>query len=147
VTGGGVATYESRTVGVAVARPPGDVYAFAAVPENLPRWASGLGTDGERDGDDWVSRMDVGQVRIRFAPRNDFGVLDHTVTLPDGTTVTNPMRVVANGGGSELSFTLFRLPGMTAEAFRADAATVQGDLQTLKRLLEASPAAPPVRRS
>ena len=71
----------------------------------------------------------------------------YTVTLPDGTTVTNPMRVVPNGGGSELSFTLFRLPGVTAEAFQADAATVQGDLQTLKRLLEASPAPPPVRRS
>lgn len=133
---GRAVTYESRTIGVAIARPPGEVYAFAAAPENLPRWASGLGTGGARDGDVWVSRMDVGQVRIRFAPRNDLGVLDHEVTLPDGTAVTNPMRVVPNGEGSEVSFTLFRLPGVTAEAFQADAATVQGDLEVLKGLLE-----------
>jgi hypothetical protein len=130
------ATYESRTVSVAVARPPGEVYAFAAVPENLPRWASGLGTDGERDGDAWVTRMDVGTVRVRFVPRNDLGVLDHDVTFPDGTVVTNPMRVVPNGAGSEVSFTLFRRPGVTAAAFDADAATVLGDLRALKRLLE-----------
>jgi hypothetical protein len=136
MAGPGGATYESRTIGVAIARPPAEVYAFAAAPENLPRWASGLGTAGERDGEDWVSRMDVGTVRIRFVSRNDLGVLDHAVTLPDGTVITNPMRVVPNGDGSEVSFTLFRRPGMTAATFDADAATVQADLHTLKRLLE-----------
>jgi hypothetical protein len=129
-------TYESRTISVAVARSPGEVYDFASVPENLPRWASGLGTDGERDGADWVTRMEVGTVRVRLVPRNDLGVLDHDVTMPDGTVVTNPMRVVANGAGSEVSFTLFRRPETTGEAFEADAATVQADLLTLKRLLE-----------
>jgi uncharacterized protein YndB with AHSA1/START domain len=129
-------TYESRTISVAIARPPGEVYDFASVPENLPRWASGLGTAGARDGADWVSRMEVGTVRVRLVPRNTLGVLDHDVTLPDGTVVTNPMRVVPNGAGSEVSFTLFRRPEMTGEMFEADAATVRADLHTLKRLLE-----------
>ena len=107
-------TYESRTISVTIARPPGEVYDFASVPENLPSWASGLGPAGACDGADWVTRMEVGTVRVRLAPRNSLGVLDHDVTLPDGTVVSNPMRVVPNGTGSEVSFTLFRRPEMRA---------------------------------
>jgi hypothetical protein len=128
--------YPSRTISIGIDRPPGAVYDFAVVPENLPRWASGLGS-GDRVGDTWVSQIGVGQVEVRFAERNDLGVLDHYVTMPGGEVVYNPMRVIANGGGSEISFTLLRLPGMTDEQFETDAATVTEDLRTLKTLLEA----------
>jgi hypothetical protein len=132
-----VTVYASRTISVAIDRPPGDVYVFAVVPENLPRWASGLGS-GQRVGDAWVSEMELGRVQVRFVDTNELGVLDHYVTLPDGEVVYNPMRVVANGDGSEVSFTLFRLPAMTDEQFAADAATVERDLNTLKALLEST---------
>src|SRR5437868_2276314 len=111
------ATNESRTISVAIDRTPREVYDFAVAPENLPRWASGLGSSGKRDGDDWVSETEHGPVRVRFVGRNELGVLDHYVTLPGGDVVYGPMRVVANGTGSEFSFTLFHLPGMTVEAF------------------------------
>jgi hypothetical protein len=75
-------------------------------------------------------------VRVRLVARNDLGVLDHDVTLPGGEVVHNPMRVVPNGSGSEVSFTLFRRPGVTDEALAADAATIERDLATLKRLVE-----------
>ena len=129
-------TFEARTISMTIERPPGEVYAFAVVPENLPRWASGLGTSGAREGADWVSQMELGPVRVRLVERNDLGVLDHDVTLPGGEVVHNPMRVVPNGTGSEVSFTLFRRPGVTDEALAADAATIERDLATLKRLVE-----------
>jgi hypothetical protein len=47
------------------------------------------------------------------------------------------LRVVANGENSEVTFTLFRLPGMDDEKFTADAAWVMRDLQKLKDVLEA----------
>ncbi len=131
------ATYESRTISVAIDRPPREVYDFAVVPENLPKWAAGLGSSGERAGDDWVSHTEQGAVWVRFVRRNDLGVLDHHVTLPGGEVVYVPMRVVANGAGSEVSFTLFRLAGVTGEEFEADAAAVERDLKALKLLLEA----------
>ena len=59
------------------------------------------------------------------------------MTLPDGTTIRNPMRVVPNGESSEVSFTLFQLPGMSDEEFARDAGMVEADLRTLKRVLEA----------
>lgn len=46
------------------------------------------------------------------------------------------MRVVANGSGSEVIFTLFRQPGMSDEQVTEDAAWVERDLGTLKNILE-----------
>ena len=129
-------TFQSRTISIAIERPPGEVYAYAATLENLPKWARGLGSLGERSGDEWVAQTEQGAVRIRFTEQNQLGVLDHDVTLPGGAVVHNPMRVMANGSGSEVSFTLFRLPGVTDAELEADAAQVLQDLQALKALLE-----------
>jgi uncharacterized protein YndB with AHSA1/START domain len=127
---------EPRHVTVSIERPPEEVYAFAADPENLPRWASGLGGSIRQEGGEWIAEGPMGKIRIRFAPRNDLGVLDHDVTLPSGETVHNPLRVVTNHGGSELTFTLFRRPEMTGDEFEQDAETVREDLLTLKAILE-----------
>ena len=75
-------------------------------------------------------------MEFQFVPRNEFGVLDHWVTLPSDAKVLNPMRVIPNGEGCEVMFTLFQLPDVTDENFAADAANVGHDLQALKRALE-----------
>ncbi|MCK5769320.1 SRPBCC family protein [Algiphilus sp.] len=130
--------HETRHISVFIARPPEAVYAFAADPRNLPRWAAGLArSEVVRDGDDWIVTAPFGTARIRFAPRNDLGVMDHDVTLASGITVHNPMRVMPHGDGAEMLFTLFRQPGMSDEQFAADQAAVEADLQALKTLLEA----------
>ncbi|MGH7320751.1 MAG: SRPBCC family protein [Candidatus Rokuibacteriota bacterium] len=127
-------------VSVSIARPPAEVYEFASDPRNLPRWASGLArSEVRRDGDAWVADAPFGKVRVRFAPRNAFGVMDHDVTLESGVTIHNPMRVVPNGQGSEFVFTLMRQPGTPDEQFARDKAAVEDDLKRLKDLLERDP--------
>ena len=79
----------------------------------------------------------MGRIVIDFTGRNDYGVLDHQVTLPSGDTVYNPMRVIADGAGSEVVFTLRRPPGVSDEEFERDTGLVQADLNTLKKVLEA----------
>jgi hypothetical protein len=129
--------YEVRNVSVSIRRPLQDVYAFAARGENFPRWASGLGGSLRRDGAEWIAdEGPLGRVRVRLMPPNELGVLDHDVTLPSGVTVHNSLRVIPNGEGSTVIFTLLRLPGVSAASFEADARTVQKDLNTLKGLLE-----------
>jgi len=124
-------------VSIFIDRRPARVYEFVSDPRNLPRWAAGLTrSDLRQDGDQWVADSPMGRVKIRFVPRNAYGVLDHDVTLESGVTVHNPMRVVPNGDGSELAFTLFRQPGMSDEKFAEDRAAVETDLRTLKELLE-----------
>lgn len=129
---------EVRHVGISIARSPADVYAFAAKPENLPKWALGLGASFRKEGGEWVADGGpVGMVKVRFTPSNTLGVLDHDVVFESGVVVHNPLRVIPNGGGSEMTFTLFRRPGVSDEELEADAAAVAADLATLKRLLEA----------
>jgi hypothetical protein len=78
----------------------------------------------------------MGRVGFAFVPRNEYGVLDHDVTLPTGEVVYNPMRVIADGNGCEVVFTLRRRPGMSDEEFARDADAVAADLSRLKRVLE-----------
>jgi hypothetical protein len=64
-------------------------------------------------------------------------LVHHDVLLDSGATSHNPMRVVPNGDGSEVVFTLLRLPGTSDDQFVADAGAVERDLRQLKILLEA----------
>lgn len=129
--------HDVQHLSVYIDRRPSDVYEFASDPRNLPSWAAGLARSKvTKDGDAWTAEAPFGKVKIRFAERNGFGVLDHDVELDSGVTVHNPMRVVPNGDGSEFIFTLIRQPGMSDEQFADDKAAVERDLRTLKDLLE-----------
>jgi hypothetical protein len=129
-------TLPARYISTSIARPPREVYDFASNPENLPLWAAGLsGSISNVDGA-WIAESGLGRARVEFAPSNEFGVLDHTVTFASGESFYNPVRTFANGEGSEVVFTLFRRPGVDDEEFEADAAAVARDLAALKGILE-----------
>ncbi len=131
-------TMPARIIHRSIARDWRVVYAFASRPENMPAWASGLAAGLKQVGDDdWLADGGpIGNVHVRFAPANNYGVIDHTVTLPDGRRVENALRVVPNGDGAEVMFTLLRQPDMDDAAFEADAAHVARDLDTLANLLD-----------
>src|SRR5688500_227917 len=72
-------------VSIAIDRPPSDIYAFAAEPKNLTKWAKGLARSPvEVNGKDLVVDSPMGKVTVRFAEKNRLGILDHDVTMPDG---------------------------------------------------------------
>lgn len=125
----------AHTVSVGIAVDPATVYGYASDPANLPHWAPGFVKSIAKQGDAWVAETTLGAVKFRFAARNDLGVLDHDVELPSGT-FHNPMRVIPNGAGSEVLFTLLQLPGVSDEQFQQDMDTVRADLNKLRTLLE-----------
>lgn len=127
---------ESKTISVRIGRSAHDVYELTASPHAFARWASGLGKPLRGEGNVWVFEGEEGEVSVRFTERNAYGVLDHYVLLPDGNEIYIPMRVIANGTGSEVLFTLFRVPGMSDEKFARDVAWVERDLNTLKAWCE-----------
>jgi hypothetical protein len=129
--------YQSRIVSVSIERDWREVYDFVSIPQNFPRWAAGLGTRFEKSGEDWLAESPDGHpIRIHFSPPNAFGVLDHIVFAEGGGETRNAMRVVANGTGAEAMFMLLKLSGTTEEAFAADAAAIERDLNALKTMLE-----------
>ncbi len=112
-------------------------YAYAANPLNLPHWVPSFCKSVSQVKSKWLVQTADGPVEFAFVPHNTLGVLDHSVTFASGLVLTNPMRVITNGTGCEILFTLFQHQGMTDEQFRRDAELVLGDLTALKNLLEA----------
>jgi Polyketide cyclase / dehydrase and lipid transport len=131
-------TSESRHLSVYIDRPVSEVYAFAADPANLPRWAQGLGSSVVRVGDDWFVETPAGRARVTLAPDNPYGVLDQEVVTPSGETVYVPLRAIADGDGCEVVFTLRRAPGMSDAELERDAALVTSDLALLKQIVESA---------
>lgn len=130
--------FKSVHISVSIDRPADTVYEFTSNPENLPKWAAGLGESIKNVDGDWIAESPMGRIKVKFADKNKFGVLDHDVTLPSGVKFYNPMRVFPNNDGSEIIFTLYQQPDVTDQLFSEDAEAVTGDLKKLKILLENS---------
>ncbi|WP_019932979.1 hypothetical protein [Nocardia sp. BMG111209] len=133
----------TRHLDVAIDRPFAEVAAFLAEPENFPAWATGLSSGLERAAADsgaepgeWLAAAPEGRAYVRFTPANDYGIADHRVRFPDGTTVDIPLRAIPNGTGTTVVLTLFRQPDMDDDRFAADADWVRRDLTALRTLLE-----------
>ncbi len=116
---------ETHKLSISIDRSAAEAYEFLSVPENFPKWASGL-AEALRDG----------LATVRFSERNAYGVLDHALDTPRGSVYV-PLRVVPRGEGCELVLTLFRRPQMSDDTFAADAEWVMRDLHAAKRILEA----------
>jgi hypothetical protein len=127
---------ESEHLSIYIQRPAAEVYAYVANPANLPSWAAGLSGSIEQREGRWFAESPMGEIEVVFAPQNPYFVLDHDVTLSDGTTFNNPMRVIAHDTGCEVVFTLRSQPGRSQEDHDADARAIQSDLATLRQLLE-----------
>ena len=131
---------QSRVVTLRVACDWRRAYVLAADPKRLPDWASGLAKSAlVPHGDHWIVRTpESGEARMRFAPRNDFGVLDHWVAPEGVPEVYLPFRVIGVAPDAcELQFTLLRQPHMDDAAFARDAGWIARDLQSLRSLIEA----------
>lgn len=125
---------ESRTVSISINRDWRYVYEAVWRPQDFSRWASGLSKAPlEKDSAEWwMAQGPEGPIRIRFTDHNAFGVMDHHVDRGGGAEVYVPMRIVPNGEGAEVLFTVFRQPGMSDEKFAADVDWVARDLVALK---------------
>lgn len=129
--------YPARHISVSINRSPEEVYKFTSEPLNMPKWAAGLSKSKlTKSGEDWIAESPMGKVKVRFTPQNNLGVVDHDVTMPSGEVVHNALRVLKNGKGSEVVFTLYRRPGVSDQEFEADAKAVTKDLETLKNLFK-----------
>lgn len=127
----------SKTFSITINRDAKSVYAFVSDLQNLPKWAKAFCLSIKKENaDTWIGQTPQGEVRFKMTTKNTFGVLDHTVIPAPGVEVYVPMRVVANGEGSEIIFTLFKMPNMSDEQFARDQGLVQQDLASLKEVLE-----------
>lgn len=131
-------TLSAKHISVSINLDPKTVYEFTSAPLNMPKWASGLSESIKKENDHWIAHSPMGKVTIKFSSPNEWGVIDHDVTLENGKTFHNPLRVLKNGKGAEVVFTLYRQPEMNEDDFNRDANMVQADLIKLKKILEST---------
>lgn len=127
--------WPARHISRFIQRRPAEVCAFLADHRNLPKWAAGLSAGVSVENGVVFSESPMGRVQVRFAAGAEHGVFDHDVTLADGTTFHNPLRVLKNDEGSEVVFTLYRRAGVSDEEYERDAATIATDLARLAAAL------------
>lgn len=127
-------TSETRNISVTVQAPLDFSYDFLHRPENFPLWASGLCKSIKKQDGEWIAETPNGAMKVAFTEWNKFGILDHLVFGPKGTFYVS-MRIIPNGQGSELVFTLFRAPEMTDEDLNRDVEWVKKDLNEVRNLL------------
>src|SRR2546425_4376324 len=99
-------TNQCRTLSVSIARSAEQAYDFLSVPENFPRWASGLAGSLWRGDGGGGGETPHRPLEGRFSQRKAFGGLDHLVSPKPGGGIYRPMRGIAEGGGCEPVVTL-----------------------------------------
>lgn len=129
-------TFEAKQISISINKSAADVYEFTSNPENLPKWVPSFFHSIRKDGEYWIADSPLGEAKVKFVEKNNFGILDHYIDLPNGTKVYNPLRVVKNNEGSEVVLTLFRLSGVSDEEYNRDAKAVSSDLKKLKEVIE-----------
>ena len=113
------------------------VYEKIWRPEAFLQWASGLcGAGLQQEGDVWCGEGMEGPLRVRFSPRNDYGVMDYWVSQAGEPEIYSPLRVVPNGEAALVCLLLYRWEGLTETMFAAEVEWARRDLESLKEWVE-----------
>jgi hypothetical protein len=128
----------ARVVTFSIARPLREVYEFLLRPQNFASWAFVGDTQMSNLGDgDWAVETSVGPRILRFAERNRNFVLTHSARVAPGDTPSViPMRLMANGDGTELIYVFLPRPSLSEAEWGSMIEWVTADLGALKSYLE-----------
>jgi hypothetical protein len=136
-----ITTTRAETRTISIPAPPAAVFALVADGARLPDWAPAFASAAEHDGGDrWLIGTGDARFPIRLRADAEHGTVD--LLSPADPTVGAFLRVLPNGGGSELLFTLFFADDADPAAVEAQMATVAEELATLRALAAPAAAAP-----
>jgi hypothetical protein len=128
----------SDTQSLSVSGNPGEVFAFLADPENLPRWAVGfcraIRHDPERG---WIVETSTGEVPIRYVAHLECGTLDFYMQVGPGVEIGAYSRVIPNGDAAVYVFTQLQAPGMPDSLFESQVVALAEELRVLQGIFRA----------
>lgn len=113
-------------------------FGFLANPMNWPRYAVVNLRSVSPGQDGWFKMVTkFGEGEIRVNPVRELGICDHEWRDPQASW-TVPARVVANGDGVTVMFTLFQPPVMTDAQFDRAMEDMDVEMNKLREILESS---------
>jgi hypothetical protein len=125
-----------KTASVEIERSPEEIYDYVVNPEHFPEWATSFCLAVRKSGDGWSIDTTRGEMNLRFAERNPYGIMDHYVKAASGPELLTPARVVPSVSGSWVIMTMIRPTDREDPVFALDFRDPERDLQTLKHVLE-----------
>ena len=136
-----MATLQSEVVKVTIDKPFEEVTRYVSDPSSAHEWATEFfgGPLRAVEGEEYIATVPMmgGEVRYRQDVDAKRGVVDVYIA-PKGADFGPPLpvRVVPNGDGADVLWTLARFPGTPDEAWQAGLGSMERELYNLKRLLE-----------
>ena len=124
----------TQTRSIAIAAPPEAVIELLADGTRLPEWAPQFASEARAEADHWVINSSGQQLKIRIRASVDFGTVDFL--SEDDERVGAFSRVIPNAEGSEFFFTFLFVPGTDQETIDTQMAVVEGELETVRALVE-----------
>lgn len=119
---------ETRSISIPAA--PGIVHGYVSDAGNLPRWAPAFAAEVRRCGEHWtVTRGEI-EFDVAVLADRERGTID-VVSAADPSRGAY-LRVLPNGEGSELLFTLFFARGTPRHAIDGQMATVDAELAAVR---------------
>ena len=125
----------AETRSISIAAPPESVLELVGDARRLPDWAPAFASAVEPDGRDWLIDAGAGRFRVRVRVSPEHGTVD--LLRPEDLSRGAHMRVLHNGDGSELLFTLVFPAGTEDGAIAQQMITVETELRTVRDLCEA----------
>ncbi len=110
-------TLLAKTLTASLPGNPQAAYAFISDPDNLSTWHSSFCRALRKENGSLIAESPRGAMPVRFI-RNDHAlVLDIHLEITEGIELTYAIRLLANGKGSELVWTLIKPEGISDTAF------------------------------
>ena len=140
-----MSTHQTTTLAVTIDAPPQSVAADLADPATHPEWAAEFfdGPATRRDDGSYSARVPLMGGPVRFTVEADTaaGIVD-LFLAPEGAPFGAPLpvRLVPNGDGVDVLWTLTRFPGTPDEAWQAGLASMSRELERLRERHESGPA-------
>ena len=132
----------TQTLAVDIAAPFAKVVAELAEPMSHPSWATEFFQGPAEEAEGGQVRVNVprlgGPCRMRIDAMPNFGIVDiYIASGEDAYGKPIPVRVIENGDGTTVLWTLSQFPSMPDDMFTSGCASMQKELTTLKSKLEA----------
>ena len=120
----------SRTISFTVEKKTGD--AFDAILQLPPK----MMPDAEIGNDGWWSFTGLhGKSKLKFNEHKSFGILD-PIFIDEESSWNIPMRVVSNGGFSEVLITLNKPEEITDDQFNQRVSEIDEMVNSMKNIIE-----------
>jgi hypothetical protein len=140
--GGQLTPMRSATLTITIAAPRDDVFAFLADGANLPAWASNFAPAIRPNGDGWIVNQGAVEIGLEIPANRELGTVDLHITLPSGARRAVYLRVLPNGEGAEVLFTLFHSDLRTDDDIARQNDEVAEELRRVKAIFEDGADAP-----